>query len=79
MCGESFLRKMDLKQHLDIHKEIKLFEYNCKDCGESFTDKTKFKQHLDSHRGMKCSCGMHNGSNWYKCPVVKVYSISSKR
>ncbi|XP_016386102.1 gastrula zinc finger protein XlCGF49.1-like isoform X2 [Sinocyclocheilus rhinocerous] len=50
LCGESYKRAADLKDHMGIHSER---PYSCLQCGKSYTQKINLQNHLLIHNGEK--------------------------
>ena len=71
-CCKSFARKSSLIRHNETCEHVNSRSgFICNVCGNSFKHNRELNLHIHYYRGIKCKCGMHNGCNWHKCPVVK--------
>ena len=50
-CDKSFLRKRDLKLHLDTHNDVR--PHSCHICAKKFRQKLHLKVHVDWHNGVR--------------------------
>ena len=50
-CDKSFIRKRELKQHLDVHNDVR--PHSCQICFKKFRAKSHLKVHMDWHNGVR--------------------------